>query len=164
MLKLLDTLLLILKLLDRDGEGMWLFDPKIANLRKMYSFAVKIEIHRDRDVAGRRVGKVLPVDIPQQHPILSTLPVNVPVEYTNAEGRKVMELMPAYNLRVGQVKSKARLAIIKGNRTGEVVIHARTDGPDCRVYYEGNRSRDAFRIPKSDVCVIECVSIQLNSR
>ena len=67
----------------------------------------------------------------------------------------MIEPMPVSNLRPGQLKSKARLAIIKGERTGEVVMHARTDGIDARVYREGTRPRDAFRVPKSDLCVID---------
>lgn len=140
---------------DKSVEGMWLFDNKIANLRKVHAFLVKIETHRDYDVAGRRVGKVLPDANAPSHPLRLSSSVVVKVEYKNAKGDVVVEDIPATNLSPGQLKSKARMAIIKGDRVGDIVMHVKTDGPDARVYPEGDSSKNGFRVPKSNLCVIE---------
>ncbi len=134
---------------------MWLFDARIASLRKKYSFIVKIESHRDLEVAGQREGKVLVDADAPSHPLLESTPIDVSVEYRK-NGEHRIEKMPVTSLRPAKMRKGARLAIIKGDRVGQDVIHAKTDLDSVRVYIEGtNRKKDGFYVPMSQLCVIE---------
>lgn len=139
---------------------MWLFDRRIAELRKKYSFLIKIEDHRDRDVSGRRVGKVLP-DATACDANARTLPLrksentDVMVEFQRGNGRICVEAMPATKLVAGQLKKKGRHAVIKGDRAGSVVMHLKTDLLDARVHLEGRSTKDGFRVKKGELCAIE---------
>ncbi len=149
------TFTLHLLFTDATQEGMWLFDARIASLRKTYSFIIKIELHRDLEVAGKHEGKVLAdVDAPS-HPLLESTPPDVLVEYRK-NGEHLVEKMPVTSLRPAKMRNGVRLAIIKGDRVGQDVIHAKTDLDSVRVYIEGtNRKKDGFYVPLSNLCIIE---------
>ena len=135
---------------------MWLFDERIALLRKTHCFLVKIAAHENPEVSGRRDGKVSADPNPLQHPILMTSSTDVEVKYHN-QNKHFVEKMPTRNL-APKLKSKARHAIIKGDKTGDVVIHLKTDGPDARVHLEGTPMKEGFRIVKEHICLIEKVT------
>lgn len=134
---------------------MWLFEPNIARLRKTCVFIVKIESHRDHNVSGQKEGRVLKDSDARSHPLLKSAEVDVMVEYKDGKGQTRVEPMSAFNLKAGRLRTGARLAIIRGDRVGEIVIHLKTDIEDARVYAEGTDKKKGFRIKKTHLCVIE---------
>ncbi len=143
-------------LTDPTREGMWLFDERIAQLRKKFSFIIKIDVHSNRDVS-RREGRVLVDADALSHPLFESTPPDVFVEYTTAGGELQVEKLPVTSLRpTAKLRSGARLAVIKGEHIGKVVIHIKTDLDDARVYIEGtDKRKDAFRVSKIFLCIIE---------
>ncbi len=135
---------------------MWLFDERIAHLRKTYSFLVKIEVHRDLDVAGRRNGLVLRDPNAPTSPFPETTPANVLIEYKDRKQEIVVESLPVSTLRVTAPSKDEKHLIVKGECTGEIVIHKKTEGKKAFVYIEGTDSKkDGFRVLKSDICLFE---------
>lgn len=134
---------------------MWLFDARIAELRKSHCFRVKIESHPDSDISGRREGRVLIDQEPLTHPIPRSIPANVHVEYAVKKKNEVrVEMLPVNTLGVTKPKVKARHAVIRGDRAGDTVIYIRSDKESGQVHKEGAR-QDIFYVAKSDICVLE---------
>ncbi len=138
---------------DPTEEGMWIFDAKVAKLRKSNILVVKIESHPDSDVSGRREGKVLIDPNPPTHPLLKYTLAQVKVAFTRRKELRVESLL-VKNLRVPKPRVKARHVVIHGDRVGEVVVYIRSDGLNAQVHKE-DASQDVFYVAKSQICVIE---------
>ncbi len=135
---------------------MWLFDERITRLRKTFSFIMGIKVHRDLDVADRRKGLVLRDPNAPTLPLPETIPANVIVEYKDRRQQVQVESLPVSSLRVTLPSKGAKHVIVKGERTGEIVIHKKTEGMNAFVYVEGTDSKkDVFCIPKSNICFFE---------
>ena len=136
---------------------MWLFEPKIAELRKTNHFVVKIESHPNAEVSGQRDGKVLADPIPQTHPLSRSVPATVSVEYTTKRNKEVCrEALSVATLGVSKPKPKARHVLISGNRMGEIVIYVRSVGDSAQVHKEDSRD-DVFYVVKSEMCLLEAL-------
>lgn len=134
---------------------MWIFDKAIATLRKSYKFRVKIETHEKSDISGRHVCHVQKDEYPLTHPLPRLIPPKVLVEYT-ARGVNCTESIDVRCLQTTRLVTKGKHAVIRGDRVGQIVIHKKTEAPLAQVYVEGtDRSKDAFRIDTSFLCVIE---------
>ncbi len=143
-------------LLDPAGDGMWLFDPKIAELRKSNNFLVKIIAHSSTEVADRRDGVVLADRNPPTHPIPRSTPANVTVRYEIKKKDIVREeSLPVGTLCVTLPKPKAQHAVIRGEGVGNIVIYLKSDGPDTAHVRKENDRRGGFDMSKADMCVID---------
>lgn len=135
---------------------MWLFHEKVAQVRTKYKFLVKIATHRDANISGIREGRVLTEMHPLSHPIRTTTPVCVQVEISGSRRKHSTELIPASSLRTtSRLKDKGIHVIIKGELTGMVVMHIKSDGSMARVYEVGKHRSSAFYIEKEKLCVVE---------
>ncbi len=111
----LSEMSLLRYLLDPTGAGMWLFHPRIAELRKSNNFLVKILVHRDSEVADRREGLVLIDENPLTHPIPITTPANVSVRYEIGKKNEVrIESLAVSTLSVTLPTQYERHAVIRG--------------------------------------------------
>jgi len=140
---------------DPTEEGMWLFHPKISELRKLWKFVVKIESHQDPDVSGRREGHVTTDQNAPALPLLKSYEPKVPVAFTDNKRRKRTESLTVNSLRNTKPRTGKRHAIIHGDRTGLIVIHLKTDVDDARVVEEGVDRKLGFYISKSHLCAVE---------
>ncbi len=135
---------------------MWLFDPRIAELRKSNNFLVKIIAHPDMEVADRRRGLVLIDENPPTHPILRSTPANVTVRYETGKKNEVREESLAVGtLSITLPKPNARHAVIRGEGVGDVVIYLKSAGPTKVFVRKETERRGRFELPKADICVLE---------
>lgn len=132
---------------------MWLFDSRIADLRKTYHFLVNIADHRDLDIASRRSGKVLRDLNPPTHPLPSSTLANVTVEISIAKKKEVrVESLPVYTLKVRPPKPNKKHAVIRGEDTGKVVTYIKSVSEhDAYIEMDGERTY----IKKADICTLE---------
>lgn len=143
-------------ILDPKGEGMWLFNPGIARVRKFYDLVIKIDSHKERDVSGRREGRVLAEPHPLAHPIPATIPPSVSVKFTDGKRIERIELLPVKSLRTtAKLRDKGQHVIVEGERIGTLVNHIRTQNGLARVYAEGTHRLEAFLISKDKLCIVE---------
>ena len=135
---------------------MWIFHPKIARIRRDYDLVVRIEVHSEVEVAGKREGRVLADKSAPSHPIPTSQPASVMVRFVDGkqavriEEMEVGALMPTIRL-----KHKGTHVIFKGNKIGTIVNHTRTERGVARVFAEGSRRLEAFSIDKSKLCIVE---------
>ena len=137
---------------------MWLFDPRVAALRRTNYFLIKIESHPDAEVSGRREGRVLVDANPPSSPLPISVSTSVLVEYNVKKRNETRtELLPVSSLSITKrPKVKGRHAVISGPRTGEVVVYVRSDGEGAQVRNENDR-REVFYVSKAALCIIESV-------
>ncbi len=96
---------------------MWLFDPRVAELRKSNEFLVKILSHPDSEIADRRDGVVLIDENPPTHPILTTTPPNVDVRIIiEKKNTERVESLDVSTLSVTTPKMNRRHVVIRGMR------------------------------------------------
>lgn len=135
---------------------MWIFDVRVSQLRRSYEFIIKIDAHDERDVSGRREGRILPDAYPMSHPIPATVPANVLVKFTDGKQNERVESLPVSSLRTtAKLKDKGAHVIIKGDKIGTLVNHIRTQNGLARVVAEGSHRTDAFFIEKNKLCIVE---------
>lgn len=135
---------------------MWIFHPGVARLRKQYDLIVKIECHEERDVAGRREGRVLAETTPLSHPFPNTIPPSVTVRFVDGKHVQRTELLPVRALRVtAKLRNKGMHVITKGDRIGTLVNHIRTSKGLARVVADGADRLEAFSIEKGKMCIVE---------
>ncbi len=143
-------------LLDPTGTGMWLFHPRIAELRKSNNFLVKILVHRDSEVADRREGLVLIDENPLTHPIPITTPANVAVRYEIGKKNEVrVESLPVDTLGITLPTQKERHAVIRGKGVGDIVIYVKSAGPKKASVRKETERRGGFELAKADMCVLQ---------
>lgn len=120
---------------------MWLFHEKVARHRIKHNLVVKIEAHRDTHVSGMREGGVLADANPRCHPILTTTLPDVLVKFTDGKQQERVEPIPVAALRpTSRLSNKGRHVVIKGELTGMLVTHLRSDGQLARVHATGKHS------------------------
>lgn len=138
------------------GEGMWIFHEGVSRLRTEYDLIVKIDAHNDRDVSGRREGRVLADQSPLTHPIPLTTPPNVFVKFTDGKQVTRIESLPVNALRTtAKLRNKGQHVIVKGEQVGTLVTHLRTQNGLAKVYAEGTHRLEAFLIQKERLCIVE---------
>lgn len=141
---------------DASGEGMWIFHPRVAKLRHKYDLMVKIESHPERDVSGRREGRVLADVEALAHPIPSTTLASVLVHFTDGKSEERKEFLPVSTLRpTAKLKDKGLHVVTKGEWIGTLVQHMRTERGRARVFPENGHRLEAFSIEKKKLCIVE---------
>lgn len=122
----------------------------------MYDLIVKINAHGDRDVSGRREGRILADKTPLSHPIPRTVPPFVYVKFNDGKQAERVELMPVSALSItAKLKGKGTHIIVKGDLIGTIVNHIRTERGMARVFAEGTHRLEAFTIEKGKLCIVE---------
>ena len=135
---------------------MWLFHRAIAQHRVKYNLVVKIEAHRDTHVSGMREGRVLAEPNPRHHPVPTTILPDVLVKFTDGKQRERVEPIPVAALRpTSRLHNKGTHVIIKGELSGMLVTHVKSDGPLARVFAIGKPKSTAFYIEKNKLCIAE---------
>lgn len=137
---------------------MWIFDGAVSNIRKYYDLVVKIEAHSSSVISGKGEGRVLAEVDPLRHPIRKSVPPSVPVKFIDRKrrGTPVIESLPVASLRPNlQLKDKGLHLIVKGERTGTLVTHIKTEGQRARVHEVNKPRHRAFWVEKRALCVLE---------
>lgn len=133
-----------------------MFNPGIAQIRRFYDLIIKIDAHNERDISGRREGRVLSDPNPLAHPIPTTIPPNVPVKFTDGKHAERIELLHVNSLRpTMKLRDKGMHVIINGDQIGTLVNHIRTQNGLARVFAEGSHRLEAFLIEKGKLCIVE---------
>lgn len=128
----------------------------MARLRKTYDLIIKIDAHEERDVSGRREGRVLAEQTPLAHPIPDTVPPSVSVKFVDGKQRERIEFLPVSTLRpTAKLRDKGTHVIVHGDQTGTLVNHVRTQRGMARVFAEGTHRLEAFSIEKGKLCIVE---------
>ncbi len=142
-------------LLDPAGAGMWLFDPRIVELRKSNNFFVKIISHPDTEVADRSFRLVLIDESLPTHPIPIATPANIKVRFEiKRKGIVRVESLDVGTLSVTTPKPNVRHAVIRRDEVGDVVIYKRSGGAGVAYVRKENESDGESYLPKSDLCVL----------
>jgi len=132
---------------------MWLFDARVVQQRKTYNLVLKMA-PRGNDEG--REGRILADEGSLTHPIPKSIPANVLVKYKDHKHVEHIESLPVSSLKAtSRLQNGGMLLIVKGDRTGELVIHIKTDGLMARVQAEGTNRKSAFYIEKSKLCIAE---------
>ncbi len=143
-------------LLDPSGNGMWLFDPKVAELWKSNKFLVKILSHSHSEVADRRNRVVLIDENPPTHPILTTTPPNVDVLiYIKKKNIECVKSLDVSTLSVTIPKKDVQHAVIWGDGVGDIVIYKRSGGHNVAYVCKETDSESTMYLEKADICVLE---------
>ncbi|KLO11985.1 hypothetical protein SCHPADRAFT_891181 [Schizopora paradoxa] len=133
-----------------EGPMMWLFEPKIAELRKTYKIIVKFVNVEGHAALAHRTGKIVKTLTPETFPLSIQESPSVEIEYTDNKAKPRIERIPVSSITNSIPKTKGKLLIVGGNMKGNIVRHCRTiqDNVVVKPVEGGN----TFRIPKSMIC------------
>lgn len=135
---------------------MWLFDPRVAEIRKEYDVLVKIKVLDGDASAGRRTASVMKTEEPQSLSQLTVhAPAQVTIEYTDKKGRNKTVDIEARALDIQDPKNGCELVVIKGEHMGRIVRHAKTQGDKVRVHLTNGNEKKTVTLQKANVCPVK---------
>ncbi len=132
---------------------MWVFDAKVAEVRKKYHLLVKVLNDRDDSTLARRCAKILKTESPKVHPLSELEDSLVEIEYTDNKARLTRKFVPVRNLSIGDPSTKHPHIIFEGTLKGTIVEHKRTVGDMANVKPKGGKKN--IQIKKSIMCQME---------
>ncbi len=132
---------------------MWVFDAKVAEVRKKYHLLVKVLNDRDDSTLARRCAKILKTESPKVHPLSELEDSLVEIEYTDNKARLTRKFIPVRNLDIGDPSAKHPHVIFQGNLKGTIVEHKRTEGQLAKVKPQGAKKN--ITINKLIMCQME---------
>ncbi len=118
---------------------MWVFDVRIAELRKTHHILVKVITDNEDSTLGRRCAKILKTDSPKVHPLSELEDSLVEIEYTDNKRRLKQKFVPVRNLTISDPTVNQPHVIFDGSMKGTVVRHMRTEGDLAKVKPEGSK-------------------------
>ncbi len=119
---------------------MWIFEKAVAEKRKDYDFLVKL-LHVDGFAgAGRRNGKIVRTQEPEEYPLSRVLPATVEIEFTDNHGNTRRQRVPVRDLVTqDRPKNGSMMMITKGARQGTVAKHTKTIGKTVKLRLENEK-------------------------
>ncbi len=134
---------------------MWLFDPRVAELRKLNELLVKILSHPDSEIADRCDRVVLIDENPPTQPIPTTTPPNVDIRIIiEKKNTERVESLDVSTLSVTIPKMNRRHVVIRGDEVGNIVIYKRSNSKESAYVRKESEIRGGFYLLKSDMCYI----------
>ncbi len=133
---------------------MWIFEADVAEKRKEFDFLVKL-LHIDGFAgAGRRNGKIVRTQEPEQYPLSRALPATVEIEYTDNHGNTRRQRVPVRDLvTYDHPTNGCNMMITKGERQGIVAKHTKTIGKTVKLRIAGEKN--LVQLPMNEVCPLE---------
>ncbi len=122
--------------------------------RKEYDFLVKL-LHVDGFAgAGRRNGKIVRTQEPEQYPLSRALPATVEIEFSDNHGNTRRQRVPVRDLVTQDRPPNGCMMIItKGARQGMVGKHKKTIGNTVKLRVESEKN--LLQLPMKDVCPLQ---------
>lgn len=136
-----------------DGPMMWLFEPKIAELRKTYKIIVKFANVEGHAALEHRTGKIVKTLTPETFPLPNVERPSVEIEYTDNKAKPRRDRIPISSITNSIPRTKGKLLVVEGNMKGKIVRHCRTIHD--RVVVKPLEGGKTFRIPKSMICSLD---------
>ncbi|KLO10010.1 hypothetical protein SCHPADRAFT_999856 [Schizopora paradoxa] len=136
-----------------DLPMMWLFDPKIAILRKQYKILVKFSPTVKPISLQKRTAKITKAAEPKMFPLDPSMRPTIEVEYTDNRAIPRCHQMPIENFTISSPQNGGQLLVIYGEMKGTIVRHVKTIHD--LVYVKLCSGGSAFKVPKTSVCPVE---------
>ncbi len=133
---------------------MWIFEEVVAEKRKEYDFLVKL-LHVDGFAgAGRRNGKIVRTQEPEQYPLSRAQPATVEIEFTDNHNNTRRQRVPVRDLvPQDRPRNGCKMIITKGKRLGIVGKHTKTIGKTVKLRIEGEKN--LLHLPMNEICPLE---------
>ncbi len=133
---------------------MWVFDPRVAELRKRYHICVRFITDNEDSTLGRRCAKIVKTDSPKKFTLDPLEPALVEIEYTDNKSETRRKFVPPAHLNA-ETKSSVRvpLVVTSGKHKGKLVHNMRTKGEQVTVRPEGETQ--SITVAKSILCKLE---------
>lgn len=132
---------------DERGPMMWIFHPKVADLRRTHKIVVKIKSHVSQSSVGRNAD-VCEMEAAPRHPLDPSKPATVEIEHSNNSQNVVREEVDVNSLTLpARLNSKGLNVVIDYDSPyfGEIVQHKRTIKENAHVTLEMDKSNVILR-------------------
>ncbi len=108
---------------------MWIFDRRVAELRKKYHIIVGVLYDHEESTLARRKAKILKTDCPITFPLDPFQEALVEIEYTDHKSRLKRKFVRPANLNPeSRSSAKAPLVVTSGEHKGKLAHNMRTNG------------------------------------
>ncbi|KLO04165.1 hypothetical protein SCHPADRAFT_897233, partial [Schizopora paradoxa] len=139
---------------DEQGQMMWIFDKKVAELRKTHMIQVKIQSHINQTLVDRNAF-VVTCDSAPSHPLDKTKPATVMMELTDNKTQERREEVEVGTLVPAYLNSKSWNVIMDHSHKhfGELIKHKRTNGKKAKVTLVKDKSN--IEVDISALCPVK---------
>lgn len=133
---------------------MWVFEEKVADLRKEYEIVVKIEEHVEATMVGRNAW-IMKTEDAKRKPLEDDDRGMVMVRSSNNKGELWTDEIEVQKLSKGKAKKGGKHVMTTGEHLGKIVIHKRTDKGKCRVEIETEEGKRHIKVELTEMCPVE---------
>ncbi|KLO05360.1 hypothetical protein SCHPADRAFT_896323 [Schizopora paradoxa] len=139
---------------DEQGQMMWIFDKKVADLRRTHMIQVKIQSHINQTLVDRNAF-VVTCDTAPSHPLDKTKPATVTMELTDNKTQERREEVEVRTLVPAYLNSKSWNVIMDHSHKhfGELIKHKRTNGKKAKVTLVKDKS--TIEVDVSALCPVK---------
>ncbi len=137
---------------------MWIFDRRVAELRKKYHIIVGVLYDHEESTLARRKAKILKTDCPITFPLDPFQEALVEIEYTDHKSRLKRKFVRPANLNPeSRSSAKAPLVVTSGEHKGKLAHNMRTNGAVVTVRVEGIKG--GVTLSQSILCKLELATM-----
>lgn len=137
---------------------MWIFDRRVAELRKKYRIIVGVLYDHEESTLARRKAKILKTDCPKTFPLDPFEEALVEIEYTDHKSRLKRKFVRPANLNPeSRSSAKAPLVVTSGEHKGKLAHNMRTNGAVVTVRVEGIKG--GVTLSQSILCKLELATM-----